>query len=537
MRIFGRAIYNISLMIDEESNGYIGEAGGIYLVEEWKEIIFENTKDKTLLIVDGKPVNNPKRNTAHKLIYTFQNRLGYADVDINGGKIRLLVLSQKVFGDSDWENLKKDPGVLIDKFNKTFDGYLQDLCKKATKLPFEIDPETHWPAERGSEPTDPFWKLVFLKNHREEIREALRFVMARPHASLVGEKRWVRQEQVRRLSPNALVAALTRPGNLLNDDPAFLSFPDIVPRSTFDNPENRFVRFATETWLSDLVSLRQILGEDRKPLPGLADLADSLTEALFSAPLSEAGQFNGIPATSTVLAKAPGYRDIRRLWAEYQRAMRVLPDLEEAVNLKKIDVIWEYWVLFKLMDALNEALGGGTEKWRVSVKGTLPEGQGAVFENGKVKLHYNQTKRSYSNIPLRPDFLMEICGHRFVFDAKFRLDWEEIEEKFAKEDELIESDESNYESLAKAADIVKMHAYRDAIKGVQGAFVIYPGKNNALFPYGDIIPTDMALLLGEIYGGLDGFLKTMSKWPYFNGVGFFGLKIKTEGKDGGREVF
>jgi|GEM_PF-2520098 len=524
--------------------GYIGRAGELFVVEEWERITFKNTNGKKSLIVDGEKQKDFSRNTDSDITYTFQNRLGYADVEIDGEKLRLLVVSYKVF-DQEWlqkflssessgseskekdlceklkEKCRKNDNCdsLVKEFNRIFQAYLHDLYWRATSLPFEIESETHWPGEIGFAPADPFWRLVFLKNRGMEIRDALRFIMARPHSSLVGEQRWARPERVRRFSPNALVSALTKPGNLLADDPAFLRFPDITPRPSFDNPENRFVRFAVEAWLNDLVALKHILG---KECEAISNLADSLTEALFSVPLSEAGPFKGIPSTSTVLAKAPGYRDIRRLWAEYQRDMTILPDLEKAISLRRIDVIWEYWVLFELMEALHDALGGGTEKWSVNVKGDFQKGQGSlIFEKDKVKLRYNQPERGYSNIRLRPDFLLEINGHRFVFDAKFRLDWKDIEE-FTKQKgasaeytDALEDAKGDHQALAKAADIVKMHAYRDAIEGVQGAFVLYPGtENRQMTVAGDRCETS-----------LESFLKKITLCPFsFRGVGYFGVK-------------
>lgn len=61
------------------------------------------------------------------------------------------------------------------------------------------------------------------------------------------------------------------------------------------------------------------------------------------------------------------------------------------------------------------------------------------------------------------------------FDAKYRV--ENIEELFGARDaeDADEEVEGNY----KRQDLLKMHAYRDAIKRSQGAYVLYPGQANA----------------------------------------------------------
>ena len=60
------------------------------------------------------------------------------------------------------------------------------------------------------------------------------------------------------------------------------------------------------------------------------------------------------------------------------------------------------------------------------------------------------------------------------FDAKYRV--EDLESLFGQtgaNDADEESEEGNY----KRQDLLKMHAYRDAIKRSQGAYVLYPGRH------------------------------------------------------------
>ena len=60
------------------------------------------------------------------------------------------------------------------------------------------------------------------------------------------------------------------------------------------------------------------------------------------------------------------------------------------------------------------------------------------------------------------------------FDAKYRV--EDIDSLFgaAEADDADHEVEGNY----KRQDLLKMHAYRDAIKRSQGAYVLYPGRSN-----------------------------------------------------------
>ncbi|MEO7677500.1 MAG: nuclease domain-containing protein, partial [Verrucomicrobiota bacterium] len=63
------------------------------------------------------------------------------------------------------------------------------------------------------------------------------------------------------------------------------------------------------------------------------------------------------------------------------------------------------------------------------------------------------------------------------FDAKYRV--ENIEELFgANESEDADEEDKTSPGNYKRQDLLKMHAYRDAIKRSQGAYVLYPGEGN-----------------------------------------------------------
>ena len=103
----------------------------------------------------------------------------------------------------------------------------------------------------------------------------------------------------------------------------------------------------------------------------------------------------------------------------------------------------------------------------------LKEGIGSTFnyKGMTVKLLYNKTfKRSdnYYNsysVQLRPDYSLEVHANDKIyyihFDAKYK----------------IHTDSETF----KNEDIVKMHAYKDAIQNTIGAYVFYPGSKPKIF--------------------------------------------------------
>lgn len=77
-----------------------------------------------------------------------------------------------------------------------------------------------------------------------------------------------------------------------------------------------------------------------------------------------------------------------------------------------------------------------------------------------------------------------------VIDAKYRV--QKIEDIFGAADiELNQEKTDNAKGIYKRADLLKMHAYKDAIRRTAGAYVLYPGENGNNFkPRGfhEIIP-------------------------------------------------
>src|SRR5207253_10845761 len=85
--------------------------------------------------------------------------------------------------------------------------------------------------------------------------------------------------------------------------------------------------------------------------------------------------------------------------------------------------------------------------------------------------------------PMRPD-----CSLRFYartgakleelwlhFDAKYRVDY--LDQLFGRPDEVTSTDEDEADrpTRSKRDDLLKMHAYRDAITRSAGSYVLYPG--------------------------------------------------------------
>lgn len=293
-----------------------------------------------------------------------------------------------------------------------------------------------------------------------------------------------------------------------------------IPRRSrdLDTPENRFVKFALGEFRAFLTHA-QVVFESCKGWGASASLAkrlaatveDWLGRSLFQ----DIGSLAFAPLGSPVLQRKAGYREILRWWLRFRTAAEL--SWEGGVDLFKagqrdVASLYEYWLFFELLDwfyrtcrgggrpaveELVEGLEEGSPNLRLRKRIELGPFVGAVERGGRrLNARFSYNKRfgpskgralggSWTRA-LHPDYTLsfwpesvdegraerdELLVH-VHFDAKYRV--ENIDNLFGADnaDDADDEIDGNY----KRQDLLKMHAYRDAIKRSQGAYVLYPAR-------------------------------------------------------------
>ena len=252
-----------------------------------------------------------------------------------------------------------------------------------------------------------------------------------------------------------------------------------------DVPENRFYK-------NFLESIESLIKQMLKKAPQgyirdqLLIYKETISAYLTQRYFKDIGMMDYVPLNSQLLQKKEGYRDILQYYLMFELGFRLnwseITD-EFKGNEKKLFELYECWVYFELVEIVkelcdstidfNDIFTASPDKMTISLK----EGIVKRFDfslDGKdisIDLLYNKTfnkkqsdYRSYS-VDLRPDYslIINIDGRRYIlhFDAKYKLNIED--ESF------------------KNQDIVKMHAYKDAISDTIGAYVLYPGEKDKVY--------------------------------------------------------
>ena len=321
----------------------------------------------------------------------------------------------------------------------------------------------------------------------------------------------------------------------------------ISKTDTVDTPENRFVKHALQVFqnfcaiVQDKVKKmdieKSLIFSEAEALKNL--FGEYLNHSIFR----EISKPEILPLNSPVLQRKEGYREILRVWLMFDLAAKLcwnaLDDDQYHAGKRDIATLYEYWVFFKLLDIVKDIFSIEPKQIEKLIQPTS-DGMGLQLRQGqnialfgettlnnrrlRVCFHYNQTfsKTSYPykgswTQQMRPDYTLSLWPAIFKedeaerqelivhihFDAKYKVAdlkyFIDIEESgldsSSRTEQIAWQEFANKEKLEqkkgtyKRADLLKMHAYKDAIRRTAGAYVIYPGPKTYNYKgFHEIIP-------------------------------------------------
>jgi hypothetical protein len=351
-----------------------------------------------------------------------------------------------------------------------------------------------------------------------EMEWALARILAEPYRS------WETEVEERPLgtpikSSSRLARSLTRGGHRV-------SAPSRVPirtlplrlsvdrtESTLDNVPNRYVRFVLERWRSIAHdALAAVEGHLRGATlrRGRAQAhrtVDRLDELLAHPVFRESGILRSFPQGNQVLIKRDGYRQVMATAALIESSLGLELDIEDPfiVSRRSVATLYEYWCFVRLAEAVGSACG---ERHTYDLFRITDHGMSLALKHGmasrlqfapvisgrqlSVDLFFNRTFGAQSwTRQMRPDASLLIRPVAFSpsgapgleswlhFDAKYRVDWTD---PFPSDPDF-EDDTAERVGESKRTDLLKMHAYRDAIRDSAAAYVLFPGDQPREFRY------------------------------------------------------
>lgn len=348
-----------------------------------------------------------------------------------------------------------------------------------------------------------------------------------------------------------------------------------------DTLENRFVKHVLVTFLDELQEFKRRLAAKTKggngaPMTVEVDLNAAvrmLTKWTSHEFFKGVGPLLRSPSGSVVLQRREGYREILKKWLQFQvgadLAWESVDDVY-AANQRKMSALYEYWCFFRLLKIVARIFNIGKDELArkmfaqvgTAADGlslTLKEGKATTLEGSfetkvesvryrslKVEFAYNRTfsakgkfgKQPSWTLPMRPDYTLTFWPATMTqeiailkdlvtyvhFDAKYKAEdlkasLRQIGGEQASEEEDSKQDEGDVQSKrdVKRVDILKMHAYRDAIRQTGGAYVLFPGqgvKNQSLQQSYEVLPGLGAFVMSPSHEStkeITDFLQTVAR--------------------------
>lgn len=293
-----------------------------------------------------------------------------------------------------------------------------------------------------------------------------------------------------------------------------------IKTDSVDTPENRFIKHALENFLKFCTDINNRSKEFRHNKMEVESKAiiQKLESQLHHSFFRKISRPTTLKLNSPVLQRKEGYREILRVWLMFDLAAKLIWSGGDDVysgGKKDIATLYEYWLFFKLLELFQSIFDIKPKDINHLIKET-PDGLNLIIKQGKytalkgvynsgtrklyIRFNYNRSFSGGKEYPspgswttaLRPDYTLsfwpfgieeneaeeqELIVH-VHFDAKYKVANLTDFLKLNTEDDLSNEKEENRKGIYKNADLLKMHAYKDAIRRTSGAYVLYPGDKS-----------------------------------------------------------
>lgn len=405
---------------------------------------------------------------------------------------------------------------------------LELITEKCTDLLLQANsPVSHYfEVDYAKDPKTLYQKFAFIKSviGTDEFAEAIHRIVTAPVTTWTETSESIDIRNTRKFS-NSNLREVLKAGNRtkLQDDHYLRSYglktiperiTNIRKTDSIDTAENRFIKHALERFLRFCSDTNNKAVKESKLFKESLVLIRELESQLHHSIFKEISRPTTLKLNSPVLQRKEGYREVLRVWLMFDLAAKLIwtgGDDIYSGGKKDIATLYEYWLFFKLLDLFQSIFDIDPKDISDLIQET-PDGLNLQLKQGKltalrgvydsgnrklnIRFNYNRSFSGRKNYPdsgswtttLRPDYTLsfwpfgikemeaekqELVVH-IHFDAKYKVaNMVGLLEK--ESDDLDIEKTENRKGIYKNVDLLKMHAYKDAIRRTGGAYVLYPG--------------------------------------------------------------
>lgn len=426
----------------------------------------------------------------------------------------------------------------LDKsYRENYRFMLKDITDKCTELLMQINSpvEQNFETDFSRDNETIYQRFSFISTiiQNKDFEEAVLKIIASPKTNWDTEEEVVDIRRIKRFN-NVATKQIASGSNripLQASHPLYQAGIQSIPCNInsfrkiehTDTPENRFIKHALEVFLKFAEDCQQYFKAKgyARPFREASNLVTKLEGYLSQSFFKDISRPTSLKLNSPVLQRKSGYREILSSWLQFDLAAKLVwkggDDVYKA-GKRDIAILYEYWLFFTLYDLFKAKFKikdiEHEEKSYSHLLEPTKDGLNIMVKQGKhtalygdfdtnsrklkVKFSYNRSFKggtkytderagSYTTT-LRPDYTLsvwpailkekeaekqELIVH-IHFDAKYKVTQFQIQTSI--DNNLIEQEESNErKGIYKNVDLLKMHAYKDAIRRSGGAYVLYPG--------------------------------------------------------------
>ncbi len=317
-------------------------------------------------------------------------------------------------------------------------------------------------------------------------------------------------------------------------------------KDTVNVAENRFVKFVLQSFSSFCSTIQQCKNASPRLKTEAELTANKLTGWLSRSFFLDVSNLQTMTLNSPALQRKEGYREVLQAWMMSKLAAQITwkgGDNVYQAGKRNVAALYEYWVFFKLLDIVKQTFHlelteegekklVKTDKDHINLdlkQGKMKMIGGKFYEASRtlnVYLYYNRTFSTSDQLgesgswttAMRPDYTLSIWPGNIDeteaekqdlivhihFDAKYKLNrillnekepdethtFEDEDADLSEEDVLMNQEKREEEKgIYKRVDLLKMHAYKDAIRRTSGAYILYPGsENKKLKGFHEVLP-------------------------------------------------
>ncbi|MCG8234983.1 DUF2357 domain-containing protein [Tenacibaculum finnmarkense] len=428
-------------------------------------------------------------------------------------------------------------------YREDYQHMLNSITEKCTDLILQANsPVSHsFETDFNADNETLYQRFAFVKSiiNSEEFEDAIHRIISSPTTKWIEEAELTDVRKIKRFKNNEIKQLINSSNRikLANNHPLYSSKLNSIStkinsykkKESVDTSENRFIKHALETFSKFCMDIGNHPNAGQRLKYEANIVTEKLENHLQYSLFKKISRPTTLKLNSPTLQKKEGYREVLKVWLKFDLAAKLVWNGGEDIysgGKKDIATLYEYWLFFKLLDVLKSIFEIESEELEKLIIPSsnelslqLKQGKFTAI-NGKytkenrdlnIRFNYNRSFVGNKNISkagswtttLRPDYTLSIWPTNLNetqaeekeqivhihFDAKYKIaNIQQILENKQNE-ELNNEKKDNLKGVYKNADLLKMHAYKDAIRRTGGAYVLYPGDTNKqLKGFHEILP-------------------------------------------------